>query len=128
MVRSDWSILNCIIIGLVVEGLMFFILTLSASLSLVALSVIGGCISGCIARRNGWIAGTLLGMITFLISTLFLLHMAPQWEAFSRTHPHIPKVSVSQQIGQFMGLVPMGALGGYMGGLIRSVFLRCAAE
>lgn len=58
----DWSALNGIFVGIAVSGILFFVLPFHLKFYVW---FFGGVACGCISRRNGWIVGSVFGLLIF---------------------------------------------------------------
>jgi hypothetical protein len=125
LVNTDWSLLNGLVIGFVMEILVFFLVPYSLK---TYVPFAGGLVSGLIARENGWIAGTILGLVSFAIMAYAAFYIEQKFGARFRADPNMAHMPLSYNIGQAMALVPLGAAGGFVGGFLRSLVQKYAKD
>ena len=116
---KDWSSLNGLLIGIAVAVVIAFILPYNYS----PLPFFFGAIaSGYVSRRNGWMVGTVFGLLVFCIGIYSFLQMRSQFPDVARHYP-IMAISPSRMTGYLMCYPPLGTAGGFVGSLIRRFFI-----
>ena len=124
IIRSDWSTLNGVTIGLVVACVLFFVSPQFKS----SAPFCGAVVAGCIARKDGWIAGTLLGLISFVTAAYIMSRIWPEYVRLFKTSPYFNNAPLSQIIGGVTFIVPACAVGGLLGGALRRVMMKIAEK
>lgn len=125
--QADWSAFYGVLAAFLIACF-----SLNGPLAQWQAVMLGGVVAGTVSRRNGWMAGTVFGLLFFAVAIYTFLSVykdisipgTPSYEMIKG----FPSPSTSELIGRLMGAVPLAACGGLIGAWLRALFTGYAIK